>query len=402
MYIKKTIVPAIENNLNITQTFKEGMSFSVFQNFNGQIRRVSSALSGVKLSLYNGPSTRITVSRDVITNQFQYAYWSNNKTQVKNFKINGAIPRVENYKNIFHDINKAKVGDSNNLNTKRDFKNMWPISFDAMNNTQIKIFMDSHLSLKGRNFHISPGETLKLMSIKNIDFIIGKYYETSAIYTKKYFTYDVIYVTALQQQNNILKTPFKITTSTIIETTTNKKFNTNNLVMNNFNTDVHNTKLTGLKLKDKKEMQIGISEEGVWTLGERWKDISDNKTPTFSTEFEIKDQSEYNYNTNQTMIGYSKNSKQGYIIPYSFSGVMHPRAKFNFNDNLKDIYITFDITKKQPLLDPKNGSVQVDISPSQELKKYQNNFLIPNKEIEFLFQKNEINEFFLDKWRLKK
>ncbi len=40
MYIKKTIVPAIENNLNITQTFKEGMSFSVYQNFNGQLKRV--------------------------------------------------------------------------------------------------------------------------------------------------------------------------------------------------------------------------------------------------------------------------------------------------------------------------------------------------------------------------
>lgn len=152
-----------------------------------------------------------------------------------------------------------------------------------------------------------------------------------------------------------------------------------------FQNDVHPTKLESLKLGDKKEMELGLASQGIQKKLER-------KEATFWGDFEIKGSTKYNYKTEETVIDYSDQSKKGYLIPYSFSGTMHPKARFSFNDNLKDIYLVTDLNVPIPYLNHDWGQVRISINHKKKLEMYSNKFYIPENEIDLLFKEKELND----------
>ncbi|MCP4336805.1 MAG: hypothetical protein GY679_03075 [Mycoplasma sp.] len=408
------------------KVYKEKMDFSLWGGFIVNYENLKPQLI-TDYEKENGV-TRLLIIRDLITNNFRFVYktWVVNENLMpKKFNetenifskiVFGNKGTVEtfNRKYIFgpkrsrltNSLVKSFYVDSNYIKPEKTLKTMWPLNFSTWGIKNLKISLIGHNSFNKRTFFIPSGKTIKLMAIKNIEFTINNEFETYDLH----FTYNSIYIKSMPPKDGLLKSLFKIV---IIpqENELGEEWLHNNLLEPTLNTDMHPTKVEGLKLSKKETLTLGADSQGIASkyfeqkiVPHKW-DIFSDKTYSkkyYSSNFEIKGSTKYNYHNRETEISNSLNSKEGYIIPYEFSGSIFPKSKFSFNDSFKDIYLTTEIKVDKPFLNKDFGKVKIQINETKPLKKYNKNFLIPASDIELLFKKNELEIWEFEKWSEQK
>ncbi|MCR8612962.1 MAG: hypothetical protein NC236_00570 [Mycoplasma sp.] len=92
----------------------------------------------------------------------------------------------------------------------------------------------------------------------------------------------------------------------------------------------------------------------------------------------ISEITHYDYDEKNTKKGPGKNMKEGYIMPYSFSGTFFPKFKFTFQDIPIPIEITTINKIPDKLLDVNNGLISIHISSDQNIN-------IDNFDFEMIF-----------------
>ncbi|UUD36945.1 Uncharacterised protein [Mycoplasmopsis californica] len=108
--------------------------------------------------------------------------------------------------------------------------------------------------------------------------------------------------------------------------------------------------------------------------------IIDNKLQTLPTKFEyfssrerkhffvdIDAQTSYDYHNKTTTSNIDSNSKDGYIIPYSFAGTFSPRLEFSFG-SFKNIKAGFDVDVENSLLGDIDSKITVDIKEKNSIE----------------------------------
>ncbi|MCK5789074.1 MAG: hypothetical protein KAH32_08740 [Chlamydiia bacterium] len=77
-------------------------------------------------------------------------------------------------------------------------------------------------------------------------------------------------------------------------------------------------------------------------------------------------QTSYDYEKGESVVGSSSTSREGEIIPYSLKGGYYRESTLGVNEIYKKIKVLQTFTNLKPLLQPDVGSVRLDIETEKE------------------------------------
>ena len=162
-------------------------------------------------------------------------------------------------------------------------------------------------------------------------------------------------------------------------------------------------KSLSLVVNDFNDSKTKIIEDelNVWEKNRKHKQGWNGSThPKYIGSFNMFDQTSYDYEKGESVVGSSSTSREGEVIPYSLKGGYYRESTLGVNEIYKKIKVLQTFTKLNPILQPDVGLVKMEIKtdeldhkktvnlidPMEMLKD--NNYIYPLKGLERLSEKS--------------